>query len=491
MESPKVTEEILYEQWINHKNLKTLKTAGGEDIEILDIGMFNNDEAGPDFRNTRIRIGNFVFIGDVEIDINYADWVNHGHNINNKYNKVILHVSLFNKQNHQYVYTRDGRKVPTIILVNFLEQGIVDLFCSTYEKDNGFFHNYLRCHDSIKFISDAEKVEALSKLGIERLNKKCEKIVLRLKELTYLNSLKCNEPAVAYQMSPENVLQDINYSDLRKKEIWEQVFYELIFEALGYSKNKIPMNELAKAADLNFLKKINSDDIIQCYEAVLFNIGNLFNENLKSDSSNLSEYIKGLMKCWVKSKSFYDGKILEDIEWHFFKLRPQNFPTIRIAGGARFLDSLINKNLVEVILKKIKEIHNIEVLINSIRNLFVIKAEGYWREHYVFEKPIKSEIKYFVGAQRADEIIINVIFPFFTVYFDVFGLPYYSKKILQMYNIFKQKSDNKIISDVAKSLEMEQYLEKTILTQGMIEIFRSYCSKNRCAECKIGESIFN
>ena len=454
MELPKVTEEILYEQWINHKNLGALKTAGGEDIEILDIGMFNNDEAGPDFRNTRIRIGNFVFIGDVEIDINYNDWVNHGHNINNKYNKVILHVSLFNKQSHQYVYTRDGRKVPTLVLVNYLEQGLIDLFCKKIEKDNGFLHNQLKCHDSIKHIPESIKIDALLKLGMERLNKKCEKIVLRLKELAYLNSLSCKEPAVAYQMSPETIAQNINYSDLHQKDIWEQVFYELIFEALGYSKNKIPMNELAKAADLKFLRLLNSENIVQCYEAVLFNIGNLFNENLKSDSSNLSDYIKGVMKCWQNSKGFYDGNVLEDIEWHFFKLRPQNFPTIRIAGGARFLDSLINKNLIEVIIRKIKEIHNIEVLINSIRNLFVIKAEGYWREHYVFEKPIKSEIKYFVGAQRADEIIINVIFPFFTVYFDVFGLPNYSKKILQMYNIFKQKSDNKIISDVAASLEI-------------------------------------
>lgn len=491
MEALSITEEILYDNWKNNKNLGVLKTTAGDDVEILDIGIQNTNEAGPDFKNSRIRIGNFVFIGDVEIDTSYNDWVNHGHNINNRYNKVILHVSLFNKQKHQYVYTRDGRKIPTLCLYDYLEHGVIELFTKNSEYNNTQLNSYLKCNEAIKYVDEKIKILTLSELGIERLQKKCERIILRLKELSYLDSLSLNEPVINYQLSPENIEKPLSPADVTDKETWEQVFYELVFEALGYSKNKIPMLSLAKAADIKFLRSIKTNQIILMYESILFHVGNLFNENLKAGSSNLSDYINELVQDWDIAKLKYDGKTLEDIEWHFLKLRPQNFPTIRIAGGARFLDLLLNNNLLDVIIKKIKEIHNIEVLINSIRNLFVIKADGYWKNHFVFEKPIKSEIKYFIGAQRADEIIINVILPFFTVYFDLYNQPVYSKKLLQMYNIFTQKAENKIVTDVAKNLRMEQYLEKTIITQGMIEIFRSYCSKNRCAECKIGEEAFN
>jgi len=490
VESKNISEDLLYQYWINHKELGQLKTIAGDDVEILDIGVFNSNSGGPDFKNSRIRIGNFVFVGDVEIDTNYADWVNHAHNLNNHYNKVILHVSLYNKQNQEYVYTRDGRRIPNLCLSYYLNQGSIDLINKEKEPIKGN-HAFLKCLKDINVLSEDKKIEVLSKMGIERLNKKCERILIRLKELSYIDSLGINEPISKFNMSPEEIEKQINPKILEKTQIWEQIFYELIFEALGYSKNKVPMLELAKAANIEFMKKINDNTFIENAEASLFNIANLFNDNLKADTANLSGYVKNIVKTWQKTKVLYQGAILTDVEWHFFKLRPQNFPTIRIAGGAKFLDQLLNHNLINVIIKKIKEIHNLNVLIGSIKNLFVIKAEGYWKEHYIFEKQIKSEIKYFVGAQRADEIMVNVIFPLFLVYFEVFNQPELGKKILHMYNIFSQKSENNIVSEVAEALNMNKYIEKTILTQGMLEIFRNYCSKNKCPDCPIGAAIFN
>ncbi len=490
MESKNVSEEMLYKFWINHKELGQLKTISGDDIEILDVGVFNGNEGGPDFKNSKIRIGNFVFVGDVEIDSNYSDWVNHAHNLNNHYNKVILHVSLYNKQNNEYVYTRDGRRIPNLCLSNYLSPKILSTMSNpTENKPNT--NTSLKCVEDLKALSEEKKIQIISKMGIERLNKKCERILNRLKELAYLNSLSIKEPVISYNLSPEESTKKLDTKALEKNEIWEQIFYELIFEALGYSKNKVPMYELAKAAEIKFIKTLNGENFIDKIEAALFNIANLFNDNLKADSENLSDYIKNIVKNWQKIKHLYDGKILTDIEWHFFKLRPQNFPTIRIAGGARFLNQLINHNLINVIVKKIKEIHNINVLIGSVKNLFVIKADGYWKEHFVFEKPIKNEIKYFVGIQRADEIMVNVIFPFFLVYFEVFKQPENGKKILQMYNVFTQNIDNSIVEEVAELLGMSKYIEKTIITQGILEIFRNYCSKNKCPDCPIGVEIFN
>jgi hypothetical protein len=186
----------------------------------------------------------------------------------------------------------------------------------------------------------------------------------------------------------------------------------------------------------------------------------------------------------------YDGNLMEETEWHFFRLRPQNFPTVRIAGGAKILYDILQGELIKLMIRKIREIHNLTVLMNSLRSMFVVRGDGYWRDHYVFDEPSNAEIKYFVGASRSDEIVVNVIIPFFAVYFDVFGNKNLSKKVFKMYTLFEQKAENQIITDVASSLNLVESTKKTIIAQGMIELFRNFCSRNKCLECKIGKSVF-
>ena len=205
----------------------------------------------------------------------------------------------------------------------------------------------------------------------------------------------------------------------------------------------------------------------------------------------VSDYTKQLAGQWENISKIYDGKTYEETQWHFFKMRPQNFPTVRIAGGVHIIYTLLYGGLLQNLVKKIDEIRNLGVLINSLRSLFVIRSSGFWQKHYVFDQPANGEIKYFVGASRADEMIINVVLPFMSVYFDIFGNEELSKKVLKLYNIYTQDSDNKIVRDVAEGLELNEYLKRTIYSQGMIELFRSKCSKNKCLECEIGKVVFN
>ncbi|MCB9249288.1 MAG: DUF2851 family protein [Ignavibacteriales bacterium] len=182
--------------------------------------------------------------------------------------------------------------------------------------------------------------------------------------------------------------------------------------------------------------------------------------------------------------------MFDETQWHFLGQRPQNFPTIRIVGGAILIESILHHNLAGQIIKKFSEINNPKVLINSIRSLFILKATGYWQEHYVFNKKSKVKLNYLLGLSRADEIMINVILPYLSVYFELFGNQKLSKKVLQIYNEYDQKSDNKITKDVSKGLQVEGLEKKTIYAQGMIELYRNYCSKNRCLECEIGKTVF-
>lgn len=488
----KIPETLLYEIWQKQSFKTPLSTESGDDIDIMDIGTKNDGLAGPDFRNARIRIGNLTFVGDIEIDYNYSDWKAHGHNIDSKYNSVVLHASLLNKNHQAYVYTRNGRKVPSICLSKFIEKQIIDNLLKNVNEivDDGL--GRLKCSTYSSSISIDLKEKFLSKLGLERFHKKCNKIYDRLKELQFLSELNIKEPVIAYELTSQFHERKFQHKDFVKKEIWQQLLYELIFEALGYSKNKVQMTDLAKFANINYLKNIETDGVlIEKYEALLFYISGLLKTQKESSSKGTKEYIERMMLNWDAVKPFYDGKYMDGASWHFFRLRPQNFPTIRIAGGARLLKEIIHGSLINNIAKKITEIHNLKVLINSLRSLFIVKSDGYWKTHYVIDQQANGEVKYFVGATRADEIVVNVILPYFAIYFEIFGNPQVTKKILKVYSIYQQKSENQIIIDVAKSLQIEENSHKTILAQGMIDLFRNYCSKNKCLECEIGQKVFN
>ncbi len=488
----KIPESLLYEVWQKQSYKSSLKTETGDDISILDTGSKNDDFAGPDFKNARIRIGNLTYIGDIEIDSSYTDWKNHGHNIDNKYNSVILHATFINKNHQPHVYTRNGRKVPSICLARFIDDSLIENLKQSVSEDNEEVVTNMKCSSVSVSISSEIKEKFLSQLGVDRFHKKCNRIFERLKEIQFLNELNIKEPVIGYELSSRFHEKKFQHSDFSNKLLWQQLFYELLFEALGYSKNKVQMNELAQIANISFLKKIESDGIlVDKYEALLLYISGLAKSADKVNSPDSKNYIERILLNWNAVKPFYDGRYMEESNWHFFRLRPQNFPTIRLAAGARLLKELLHGNMINIIAKKITEIHNLTVLINSLRSLFVIKSDGFWKNHYTLDQAASSEIKYFVGATRADEIVINVVLPFFAVYFEVFGSPNITKKILKIYSIYEQRSENQIVVDVGKSLNMNDSVRRSVLAQGMIDLFRNYCSKNKCLECEIGKIIFN
>ncbi len=488
--SGKIFEKDLYDIWTRQQFEYELQTIDGNEISILDAGLPNDDTGGPDFQNARIRIGNLTFVGDIEIDGDYRDWKSHGHHINNKYNKVVLHASISNKFNQPYVYTKDGRKIPSIKLAEFLSNEQLRTLEKKVKHD-GKTESSLKCDEVSDEVEFKIKQKFVTDLGADRFKKKCKKFYNRLKELKYISDLNLKEPVIAYDLNEEFQKKNYTHDDYKEKELWLQLFYEHVFEALGYSKNKTIMLKLAQYANIQFLRELLKNDrsIIQL-ESALFGISGLLPDSEKLPN-NKSDYTKEVLERWEKIKEFYDGETFSEADWNFFRLRPQNFPTIRLAGGTRFINSLLNEDLISVLIKKIKEIRNLNVLANSLRSVFVIKSDGFWQDHYVFDNRSNVQIKYFVGAGRADEIVINVIIPFFAVYFDIFGNKEMSKKIFKLYSIYQQRSDNRVVRDVANGLHITKMSKRTIYAQGMIELFRNYCSKEKCLECEIGKRVFS
>jgi hypothetical protein len=177
-------------------------------------------------------------------------------------------------------------------------------------------------------------------------------------------------------------------------------------------------------------------------------------------------------------------------QWHFDKQRPQNFPTIRIAGGARLIYRLIKENLMKSVIKSFSTYEN-EKLTGFIRNSLVVKGEDYWKKHFVFDREIPNKSKYFIGYSRVDEIYSNIMLPVLAVYFEIFEKKENLHRVFKLYSKFRHTAENSIVNQISSALVLNDAHRRSVLYQGMLELFRSYCSKEMCLECRIGKMIFN
>lgn len=488
--NPKIPEDLIYKIWEEKRLDSSLATADGLSIEIIDCGIRNNDEAGPDYRHARIKIGNITFTGDVEIDTLHSDWKSHGHNLNQRYNKVILHAVLSNDSSYPFVVTQSGRKVPTLSLEGFLSTSIKQNLEQDLKAIQSEDEITMPCSQLNQIVDRREKLNYLKNLGLLRFRKKCEKNIERLKELVFLEELHIKEPKVFHDFHKEISTREYTQKDFEHLELWQQLYYEQLFEALGYSKNKDIMLKLSKAADIRFLKSV--DQLTkEKIESILFHISGMFPDVIDIPNEETSEYMRTSLDLWSSVKNNYDSGLLNKNDWNFFKQRPQNFPTIRIAAGARLLEKIIIHEQFIRIINIFKQYSDTNKLITKLRNEIIIKGEGYWAGHYNFNKEAKTKLNYFIGLGRADEIVINILLPIFSVYFEIHGNKDLSQKVLDLFLNYYQKEGNHLVDQVNDTLGLKNEKFRSVYYQGMIDLFRNYCIKKKCMECEIGKKVFN
>lgn len=488
----RIPEDVIYQIWANKEFSNNMITSDGLEVEILDPGQKNSDLAGPDFHNAKIRIGSLTFNGDVEIDNFQSDWRAHGHHLNKHYNKLILHIALSEESHHGYVITQSGRKVYSIALEKYLNEPVRKKLLEHLKSVKAEDKVRMPCIGLSDKLETKIKTDYLIEFGLIRHRKKCERYLHRLKQLILLSKNQFKEPVVKYNFEEEIKNRQFLSSEFEDRLIWQQFFYEQVFEALGYSKNKNIMLKLSNAADIKFLSGLNHDEKnVITYESILFNLSGILPEVNKIPDEKTSEYLRILTEIWIKLRSRYDGESFTKTEWNFFKLRPQNFPTVRIAAGARILHLILNKNLINRLISAFEENMEVNKLVSKLRNMLIIKADGYWANHFNFNKPVKNRIKYFLGLGRADEIIVNIVLPIMSVYFDMFDNKQVAERVINLYINYRQKEGNRLVEDMSNVLGLQNDAMQSVIHQGMIELFRGYCIKQRCMECRIGQQIFS
>lgn len=419
-----MTEEFLHYIW-QFRLLKTdLQTEDGESLTVLHPG-FPNHDGGPDFFNSRIRIGNTIWAGNVEIHINASDWFRHKHHKDKAYDNVILHVVL---ANDLQVFDRNQKRIPTVMVKGCFAETI-------YERYKGFLNNrlWIPCEQLIRTVPDIHFDQWSSALAIERLEQK----------------------TVQIQKSWGACKQD-----------WDETFYQNLLKAFGFKINAHPFELLAKSLPLKILLK-HRDNLFQI-EALLFGQARML------DRSFSEAYPEQLKEEYQFLQGKYSLRPIEGGLWKFLRLRPSNFPSIRIAQLAVLFASTDN------LLSSLLEFNTL----SSIQELLSVTASGYWNSHFIFGKTSLLRPK-LLGAYSIRLIALNLVVPFLFFYGMEKGITDFKEKGIKML----EHLPGEINAGLNHWKRLGMPVMNALNTQALIQLKTNYCDNKRCLDCRIGNKI--
>lgn len=500
----KISEKVLRRIWKEQKFINTpLTTLDGKKIEVISPGKSNPD-SGPDFLNAKIYIGGNLYLGDVEIHMNTTDWKAHQHENDPKYNRVILHVVFSQQQgSNTTTFTKSQRSVPVLFLKNFINDFIIENIYEDIYKEPLSEITHLNCHQKNKNISENLLREWLIKLSVERLEYKLRRMNERLKELVHYEKLK--EPTIKYNgeiyefkiEDLPNFEPELSAKDFSNIKLWDQLFYESLFEALGYTKNQLPFLKLAKFVNLNFLRKLNYPENefekILAIESILLAHSGLIPELARIKEKETQHYINSVFNNLKMLNIKIKNPLIQPVEWRFFRLRPENFPTLRISGAANLAYKILFQGLFKNILNILTDgTLNPQTKIHNITELFRVNTNNFWRHHYRFDKRTSKEIKVLIGGQKITEILMNVVIPIILLYARIFKRRELRENTLRIYEQIKVKTSNLIIKKLdAELIRKKLKVNGAIFYQGLIQLYKFYCIEEKCAECAIDKALID
>ena len=415
-------EKLYHYLWKTGIKGSDFKDVDGLPIEVIDPGTHNHD-SGPDFFNSKLKIGGIEWIGNVEIHVKASDWFRHGHSDDPAYENVILHVVAVSDKR---VSRPDGSFIPQIELT-FPEN-----FFKTYAELSEENEN-VRCASRLHSIPELNKTDWLESLAIERLQIKATKVI------EILNSTGGD---------------------------WEQTTFILLARGLGFGLNGDPFELLTKSLPLRILHH-HSDSLFQL-EALLFGQSAMLDSSLHM----FDEYYQGLCREYYFLARKYGLKPMRPGMWKYARTRPQNFPHRRIAmlaesalGGFSLFTSLL------------ESANNLDGLLDS----FAMKADGYWKTHFSFDTEMRDVPSELSRSSRM-LLAINVAVPLLYAYSASVGNLDLAEKILDIMQQLPAES-NTIVKQW-KSLGFDA--KDASRSQALIHLKKEYCDKNKCIYCRFG-----
>jgi hypothetical protein len=423
-------EEFLHYLWkYGLYDDEKLSDRDGNKIIVINPGEYNRD-AGPDFFNARISIAGTEWAGNIEIHTRSSHFDNHGHQTDPAFNNVILHIVA---DADKIVYNSKGEELLTVKLAfdPFLYEKYISLINTPY---------IIACQDEIKKLDNIFVRHWLNSLVIERMQSKTELILKILSETG-------ND--------------------------WEETFYRLLTRYFGFRVNTEPFEMLATVLPFRIIRK-HADNLFQI-EALLFGTAGMLDEGLFKES--LSDvYYRNLIKEFRILSAKYSLQPIHGWLWKFSRLRPANFPTVRISQLAAMLS--VTGGLFSKVLDAMD--------IKHLNRVFEVTASEYWNSHYVFGKKTRQVIKS-TGSQATDIFLINAVIPAIFVY----GQNRYRDDLCIRALTFLEDiaAEKNSITEEWKCSGIEA--GSAFYSQALIELRNEYCKKRRCLDCRIGYKLIS
>ncbi|MDT0559583.1 DUF2851 family protein [Ichthyenterobacterium sp. W332] len=420
-------EDFLHYLWKHKKiNPTNLSTSLDEAISIISVGTHNLN-SGPDFFNAQLRIDNQLWAGNVEIHIKSSDWYVHKHETDSAYDNVILHVVW---EHDTDIYREDNSVIPTLQLKDVIDTGML----LNYKRLFNASKTWINCENDFASVSDFTVSNWLERLYVERLEEKS----LLIQEL----------------------LASSNND-------WEAVLFKMLAKNFGLKVNGESFLSLAQSFDFKVLRKLksNPEDI----EALFFGqTGLLIKEHQDDYHSKLEEQYSFLV-----SKFKLDNAGVLPLK--FFRLRPSNFPTIRLSQLASLYATKDNlfSNIINLNTK------------DDFYKVFNVSALHYWNTHYSFGKTSKASQK-ILSRSFINLLIVNTIIPLKFCYSKSQGKSIEDDII----NLIKQLPLEQ--NSIVKRFNHIKPLGKSALeSQSLLQLKTQYCNKHNCLKCAIGNSLIN
>lgn len=414
-------EDFLHYLWKFKKfDGLNLKSVQGEEITIIKTGDYL-ELAGPDFFNAHIEIGNQKWAGNVEIHLKSSDWYLHNHEKDAAYKNVILHVVW---ENNTAIFREDNTEIPVLVLKDYVSKEIIDNYNALVSPKT-----WISCERQLKEIDRFVFKNWQERLFFERLERKSK----------FINQL----------------LEETNQD-------WEAVLFCLLAKNFGLNTNGNSFLQIAKAIPFSVIRKESFE--VENLEALLFGTSGLL-ETEKEDV-----YYKDLkFRYFYLLHKYQIEKIYAD-PLQFFKLRPDNFPTIRLSQ----LASLYHRH--QNLFSKIIDLKSI----GEVYRLLNISASSYWQNHYQFDKesPNKSKM---LSKPFIDLVVINTIIPLQFAYSNIRGESI-AEDLIDFIN--EVDSEKNAIIDKFNSFGIKS--QSAFESQALLELKNEYCERKACLKCAIG-----
>ncbi len=419
-------ENFLYFIWqFRLFNTRELFCTEGKSMVILNPGLLNK-HAGPDFSQARLILDGTTWVGNIEIHIKSSDWMLHRHQYDGAFESVILHVVY---HHDKPVYRKDGSAIPVLVLKGLFDEQLLATYSTMINSSNRF-----PCQPQIGSVPDIIVSGFLSRVLAERFEQKSAEVLEQLEVL---------------------------------KGDWDETFYHFMARNFGFKVNAAGFELLAGSVSAQVFGK-HKDDPKQIAALVFGQAGFLAQDFAEDYPAKLKKEHNFLRKK-------YQLDPIDVSVWKFLRMRPQNFPTIRLAQFSALIFSSSH------LFSKILEITNLKVLYELFEDLPV---DNYWQTHYHFNKATKK-VNLQLGRPSVRNIIINTVCLFLFSY----GRYTDRQEIIDRALDFLEEMPAENNSIISYYIDSGIRPDNSFMSQALLQLNKCYCSQKKCLNCGIGIHI--